>query len=75
MVKDKLSQKEKNIFFAGLSAGIVGGIISNFFVSSFYDLLQISKQDLWIRYALFFIFGLTFIGVIYWINKQIKKSR
>jgi len=75
MVKDKLSQKDKNLFFAGLASGIVGGVIGNFFVSSFYDVLQISKQDSWVRYAIFFVSGLAFIGVIYWLNKQIKRLR
>ena len=70
MTKGKYTQKEKNLFFIGIVAGIGGGLITNFLVASFFKVFDnLSK---WV-YAIIFIISLIFFfGSYYYLFKQIK---
>lgn len=71
----KPTQKEKNLFFAALGAGISGGVIGNLLVSSFFDLLNadaFGKPTLETRWAIFVLSLIAFILVSIWLLKKIK---
>jgi fructose-specific phosphotransferase system IIC component len=67
----KFSKKEKLIFWMGLSAGIVGGVVGNFWVSSYFNM--ITERYSLISIITFSIFSLFFVGLIIYITKIIKK--
>ena len=69
MPKQKVTQKEKNLFFAGVLMGMFGSLASSMFISSFF---RIFKPNFIVDLATLIISGIGFFGVYYWIYKQIK---
>ena len=72
MPKQKTTQKEKNIFFAALLGGILGGAIANFFVSSVYRTID---KPTYINFIITILLGLVFLGICLLLFKQIKKDK
>jgi uncharacterized membrane protein YeaQ/YmgE (transglycosylase-associated protein family) len=69
---NKITKKEKKMFWAGISMGISGGIIGSLFANIVMELL--SKQNesntyLWILFAITFIILIIFLNFI---NKSIN---
>ncbi len=70
------NQKEKNIFFAGLGAGMAGGLVGNLLISSFFELANKggfgnppTKNELC---SIFIISLIMFFGIAIWLYKKIK---
>ena len=70
MIKFKVSQRENNLFFAGLLSGIVGGLLANYIVTSFFKLFDnLSK---WIHLIILILSLIFYFGLCYFLFKQIK---
>ncbi len=72
MSKQKLSQKEKNIFFAALLGGIVGGLLANFLVTSlfrFFDNRNLNNA------VIVFLTLIFFFGFLIFLYTQIKPNK
>lgn len=69
----KITKKDNNLFFTSLMAGLAGGVIGNFFVTSFYD-VSAGMLSFSYRLLLFFLSGCAFLGIILWFNTKIIKN-
>ena len=65
MTKQKITQKEKNIFFAGLLGGIVGGLLANFVVSSLFRFFDNKNLNNAIMAFLTLVFFFSFLIFLY----------
>jgi len=71
----KITKKEKNIFLSTLIAASVLAILGNLFVSSFYDVIVMTSIPTFWRILIFFLSGVGFVWIIYWLNGKIVKNK
>ena len=72
MIKRNLSQKEKNMFFAGLLGGIVGGLLANFVVTSLFRFFDNRNLNNGVMAFLTLIF---FFGYLIFLRMSIKPQK
>ena len=67
----RITKKEKRIFWAGVSTGIVGGIIGNLWVGDIFEMLHYPN---YVNGFAVVIFSAILLGLLLWVNKQIKRN-
>ncbi len=76
MPKQKPNKKDKRIFWAGVTTGIVGGLLGNIWVEYFFRFFDNPNiKSNWINCIAILIFTLILFGLLFWINKQIKINK
>ena len=70
MANYKITQKERNLFFAAILGGFVGGVIGNFFASSVYRTID---KPVLSNFIIMILLGLVFLAICIILFKQIKK--
>ncbi|MFA5953572.1 MAG: hypothetical protein WC812_03190 [Candidatus Pacearchaeota archaeon] len=67
----KINKKEKILFWNAILAGIIGGVIGNFWVGSYFNM--VSQNYNWMSLTTFIIFSLIFLITIILASNIIKK--
>ena len=67
MAIDKI---QANLFFAAVVIGMVGGILGNFVVTSFFRVFDIKQK--WINVAILIIALVSFFGFMIYLYDKIK---
>ena len=70
MSKQKITKKERNLFFSGILAGMAGSILGNFVVTTLFRVFDIKLR--WYNMSIFLISLVSFFSFYYWIYKKIK---
>lgn len=71
-MNNKISKKERRIFWVGILAGMVGGITGNLLVGYIFEWYN---KPSYINLIGVIVFTLIFLGLLIWINKQIIKNK
>lgn len=66
------TQKEKNIFFAGVGVGLVTGLIGNLFISACFYLINYYNVPIETMWFLFALSGLVILIIMLLFFKKIK---
>lgn len=69
MSKQKITQKENNLFFIGILAGLGGGVLGNLLITSLFETFPMGLST---KVTVFIISFIGFFGFYYWIYKQTK---
>jgi hypothetical protein len=71
---DELTPKERNMFFRGIGAGIVGGLLSNLVAGFLIMLTETAHFPTWVYLGLFVIVFCGFLYAIYLIAKGVENN-
>lgn len=72
---DRISQKDKNLFWAAILAGAVGGVLGNFLVTSFYKLFGNFTNSILADAVSFMCWLILWFATLIWVKKQIRPAR
>ncbi|HTZ42155.1 MAG TPA: hypothetical protein VMC07_03045 [Candidatus Omnitrophota bacterium] len=77
MAQQKVTNKEKKIFWAGVSAGLIGGLVGNIYTGYLFAFSNDIKSKINPLTDAIGVLILTiiFFGILFFINYQINKKK